>query len=132
MRYAKELIDSIPEHSLAVLDKGFLSAEALLQIQQTGIERHWLIPAKNNSQWEKLDPYPTDYRVRMKVSPQVRKANAALPACWEARAIVTVSRHGQRRILLTSLLDPKAWPAQEIAQQYEQRWHIETSYRELK
>jgi len=34
--------------------------------------------------------------------------------------------------LLTSLLDAKAWPAQEIAQQYEQRWHIETSYLELK
>ena len=34
--------------------------------------------------------------------------------------------------MLTSLLDAKAWPANEIAQQYEQRWHIETSYRELK
>lgn len=132
MRYAKELIGSIPEHSLTVLDKGFLSAEILLQVQQTGIERHWLIPAKSNSQWEKLDQHPTDYRVRMKVSPQARKANPALPQCWEARAIETVSRHGQRRILLTSLLDAKAWPAQEIAQQYEQRWRIETSYRELK
>ncbi|MDN0075390.1 transposase, partial [Crenobacter sp. SG2303] len=51
---------------------------------------------------------------------------------WEARAIETVSRHGRRRILLTSLLDTKAWPAKEIAAQYQERWHIETSYRELK
>lgn len=132
MRYAKELIDAIPEHSLTVFDRGFLSAEILLQVQQTGVQRHWLIPAKSNSQWEKLDKHPTDYRVRMKVSPQARKACPALPSHWEARAIEIVSRHGQRRILLTSLLDAKAWPAKEIAQQYEQRWHIETSYRELK
>lgn len=132
MRYAKELIGAIPEHSLTVFDKGFLSAEILLQVQQTGSQRHWLIPAKNNSKWEKLDQHPTDYRVRMKVSPQARKANPDLPQHWEARAIETVSRHGRRRILLTSLLDAKAWPAKEVAQQYEQRWHIETSYRELK
>ena len=40
--------------------------------------------------------------------------------------------HGRRRILLTSLLDAKAWPAKEIAAQYQERWQIETSYRELK
>ncbi|NHR08883.1 transposase, partial [Chromobacterium haemolyticum] len=79
-----------------------------------------------------LDPHPTDYRVRMKVSPQAREHNPTLPAYWEARAIVTISRHGRRRILLTSLLDGKAWPAEEIAEQYQDRWRIETSYRELK
>lgn len=68
----------------------------------------------------------------MKVSPQARKANPELPMYWQARAIETLPRHGKRRILLTSLLDAKAWPAQEIVQQYQQRWRIETSYRELK
>ncbi|RRD37416.1 DDE transposase, partial [Comamonadaceae bacterium OH3737_COT-264] len=72
------------------------------------------------------------YLVQMKVSPQARKANPLLPEFWQARAIETVSARGQRRILLTSLLDAKRWPAQEIAQQYEQRWRIESSYRELK
>lgn len=132
MRYAKELMGSIADHSLTVFDTGFLSTEILLQVQQTGTQRHWLIPAKSNTHWEKLDQHPTDYRVRMKVSPQARKANPALPPFWQARAIETVARHGQRRILLASLLDAKAWPAREIAQQYEHRWRIETSYRELK
>ena len=68
----------------------------------------------------------------MKVSPQASKANPLLPEYWQARAIETVSARGQHRILLTSLLDARAWPAQGIAQQYGQRWHIETSYRELK
>lgn len=132
MRYARDLLQAVPDHSLTVFDKGFLSADLLLQLQQAGTERHWLIPAKANSKWERLDPHPTDYRVRMKVSPQAREHNPTLPAYWEARAIVTISRHGRQRILLTSLLDGKAWPAEEIAEQYQDRWRIETSYRELK
>lgn len=132
MRYAKDLLAAIPDHSLTVFDKGFLSAELLLQVQSAGTARHWLIPARSNSRWQRLGDDPSDYLVQMKVSPQARKANPLLPEFWQARAIETVSARGQRRILLTSLLDAKRWPAQEIAQQYEQRWRIESSYRELK
>lgn len=132
MRHAKDLLAAIPDHSLTVFDKGFLSAELLLQVQSAGTARHWLIPARSNSRWQRLGDDPSDYLVQMKVSPQARKANPLLPEFWQARAIETVSARGQRRILLTSLLDAKRWPAQEIAQQYEQRWRIETSYRELK
>jgi len=132
MRYARELLANIPDHSLTVFDKGFLSADILLGLQQQGVQRHWLIPAKANSKWERLDNHPTDYRVRMKVSPQARAQYPDLPEFWEARAIEAVSRHGHKRVLLTSLLDAAAYPAREIAQQYNDRWQIETSYRELK
>lgn len=132
MRYARDLLPSIPDHSLTIFDKGFLSADLLLQVQQSGMSRHWLIPAKSNSKWERLDPHPTDYRVRMKVSPQAREHNPALPTHWVARVIETASRRGKRRILLTSLLDAKAWPAKEVEAQYLERWRVETSYRELK
>jgi len=132
MRYAKDLLAAIPDHSLTVFDKGFFSADILLQVQNSGIQRHWLIPAKSNSRWQRLGNHPSDYLVRMKVSSEARKANPQLPEYWQARAIETVSSTGRRRILLTSLLDAKAWPAQEIVQQYAQRWNIETSYRELK
>jgi hypothetical protein len=132
MLYAKSLLDQVPDHSLTVFDKGFLSASLLLQLQTKGTQRHWLIPAKANSVWERLDQTPGDYRVRMRVSPQARQAEPGLPASWEARAIETTTRHGQKRILLTSLMDTKAYPANDIVHQYEERWRIETSYRELK
>lgn len=85
--------------------------------------RHWLVPAKSNSKWERLagEDSDDDYRVRMKVSPQARKANPELAEYWDARAVRTTSARGQQRILLTFLLDTKAWPAHEIAQQYAQR-----------
>jgi len=132
MLYAKDLLTAVPDRSLTVFDKGFFSASLLLQLQMTGQQRHWLIPAKRSLVWERLDPTPNDYRVRMSVSPQARKADPSLPAFWEARAIETTSRHGKKRILLTSLMDTKAYPALEIMHQYEERWRIETSYREIK
>lgn len=132
MLYARSLLDQVPDHSLTVFDKGFFSAGLLLQLQTKGQQRHWLIPAKANATWQRLDQNPGDYRLRMKVSPQARQAEPDLPAFWEVRAIETATRHGKRRTLLTSLMDAKAYPASEIVQQYEERWRIETSYRELK
>ena len=132
MRYAKDLLECIPAHSLTVLDKGFVSAQLLLHIQSGGAARHWLTAAKSNTKWSRLDEHPTDYRVQMGISPQARKANPQLPQYWQARAIETVSKQGKRRILLTSLMDKKAWPAKEIALQYDRRWQVELSYRELK
>jgi Insertion element 4 transposase N-terminal/Transposase DDE domain len=132
MLYAKDLLVGVPDRSLTVFDKGFFSASLLLQLQTTGEQRHWLIPAKRSLAWERLDPNPGDYRVRMSVSAQARKADPNLPAFWEARAIETTNRHGKKRILLTSLMDAKAYPAYEIVHQYEERWRIETSYREIK
>lgn len=132
MLYAEDLLVGVPDRSLTVFDKGFFSASLLLQLQMTGEQRHWLIPAKKSLVWERLDANPHDYRVRMRVSAQARKAAPNLPAFWEARAIETTNRHGKKRILLTSLMDAKAYPAHEIVHQYEERWRIETSYREIK
>lgn len=131
MRYARDLLPEIPDHSLTVFDKGFLSAEILLGLSREGVERHWLIPARTNLRWDVVAGSAGDCRVRMKVSAQARQQNPALPSHWEARAIETQSRSGKRRTLLTSLIDP-AYPATELVERYNERWRIEVSYRELK
>lgn len=48
MLYAKDLLVGVPDRSLTVFDKGFFSASLLLQLQTTGEQRHWLIPAKRS------------------------------------------------------------------------------------
>ncbi len=40
--------------------------------------------------------------------------------------------HGQEHVLLTTLLDAEAYPAEELIVLYHERWEIETTYRELK
>ena len=48
------------------------------------------------------------------------------------RAITVIDQSARRHVLLTSLFDRQRYKASDIAQCYARRWHIETSYRELK
>ena len=132
MLYAKQLVDDIPDESLTVFDRGFLSAEILCTLTGGGTERHFIIPAKSNTKWEALEDNTNDTLVRMRVSPQARAKRPELPEFWEARAITVVDSQGRKRILLTSLCDRSRYKPTDIAACYERRWGIETSYRELK
>jgi hypothetical protein len=132
MLYAKTMVRDIPDDSLTVFDKGFLSAEILCGLTQAGCNRHFLIPAKSNTQWEVVDGSPADALVRMRVSPQARAKCPDLPEFWQARAIEVIDDKARKRILLTSLTDRRRFKASDIAQCYTRRWQIETSYRELK
>lgn len=132
MRYARELLACIPDDSLTAFDKGFLSAEILCTLTSAGNNRHFVIPAKANTQWEVIEGTANDAVVVMRVSPQARKKCPSLPETWRARAITVVDQNARKRVLLTSLFDRQRYKASDIAQCYAHRWHIETSYRELK
>jgi hypothetical protein len=132
MLYAKQLIKDVPDESLTVFDRGFLSAEILCALTQNGKERHYIIPAKSNTRWEVIEGDGDDCTVRMRVSPQARAKCPDLPEFWEARAITVVDAQARKRILLTSLRERRRYKPSDIATCYERRWGIETSYRELK
>ena len=56
----------------------------------------------------------------------------SLPKTWRARAI-TYQRKGFRpQTLLTSLLDAKTYPRDEVAELYHERWELELGYDEIK
>lgn len=128
---AKDILHSIPNDSLTILDRGFLSAEILCQLSDNGQQRHFLIPAKSNTKWKLIDGTVDDGLVEMKVSDEAMKRDATLKATWRARAI-RIHSEGNLTYLLTSLTDQVAFPAQEMVQCYWRRWEIETSYREIK
>lgn len=132
MLYAKALLSSIPDDSLTAFDKGFLSAEILCGLTSNGSNRHFIIPAKANAKWELIEGSPEDGVVAMRVSPQARKKCPSLPEVWRARAITVIDQSARKHVLLTSLFDSKRYKACDIAACYARRWHIETSYRELK
>lgn len=132
MLYAKELVPNIPDDSLTVFDRGFLSAEILCSLAAGGSNRHFLIMAKSNTKWELTEGSEQDGIVRMRVSPQARKKCPELPEFWEARAVEMVDQANRKRTLLTSLRDRRKFRSADIASLYSQRWSIETSYRELK
>ncbi len=129
---AIELIDSIEDNSLTVVDKGFLGADLLCCITTKGRNRHFLIPAKSNTKWTVVEGNEDDAIVEMRVSPEARKKNPALPLTWRARAVSMIDNKGKKHYLLTSLTDRILFTAADLVACYARRWHIETSYHELK
>lgn len=132
MNYARALLPSIADASLTILDRGFYCAEILLDIELQGRQRHWLMPARSNTRMTRLESHPTDYRVRIPISPQARRARPDLPETFEARALVVGTHQGKPRILLTSLMNRVDYAARDIVACYERRWQIELGYREIK
>ena len=127
-----QLLDEIPDQSLTVLDKGFMSAELMGKLRRGGQERHYIVPAKSNQRWEFIEGAIEDGIVKMAVSVAARKFDPELGAHWRARAVRRKNSDGKERYLLISLADKKRFPAATIGQLYRERWKIETSYRELK
>ncbi|CAM2172029.1 transposase [Paraburkholderia sacchari] len=132
MIYAKALLEQIPDHSLTVFDKGFLSAEILCGLSSGERSRHFLIPAKSNTRGEMVSGKPDDALVRMRVSPQARQKCAELPGWWTVRAVRVLDSGGRERVQLTSLTDRRRIKPADLNACYERRWQVETSYRELK
>jgi hypothetical protein len=48
LRLAEPLIAPLPDHSLTILDRGFLSYALLHRLASAGPQRHWLIRAKSH------------------------------------------------------------------------------------
>ncbi len=131
--YASNLWSEVPDHSVTIIDKNFLSAAILLGQQEAGTQRHWLIPAKSSTKWRVLKRFSeNDELVEMKVSKTARSKDPSLPETWTARAIHYQRKGYPPRTLLTSLLDPILFCAKEIVGLYHERWEIELGYGEVK
>ena len=132
-RYAERLWNSVPDDSLVLIDRGYLQANVLVPLQQGGSNRHWMTRAKSNSKWTVLKTLGNgDHLVEMTVSGEARRKDPSLPKTFQARAI-RYQRKGYRpSTLLTSLLDPKLYPAEELRVLYHERWEIELGYGEVK
>lgn len=131
--YARDLWPHVPDDSLTILDKGFLSAGILLPLCRDGKNRHFLIRAKKNQKWRVLKRLgKKDYLVELDVSREARKKDPTLPKTWVVRAVRYQRKGFRPGTLLTSMLDPKEFPASEVIALYHERWELELGYDEVK
>ncbi|AZE82636.1 Transposase InsG for insertion sequence element IS4 [Pseudomonas orientalis] len=132
MKLAEQLIDTTPDHSLTLFDRGFYSLGLLHQWQQAGTERHWLMPLKKGTQYEVVQRLGRqDAVVSLSTSPQARKQWPGLPERLTAR-LLSKTVKGKVCQILTSMADPLRFPSDEIVDLYSQRWEIELGFREMK
>jgi hypothetical protein len=130
---AAELWPLIPDHSLAIVDRGFFSARVLIGLERGGVERHWLTRARSDLVSTRIERFATgDELIELTVSREARKKDASMPETWRMRAIRYKRRGFKPQLLLTSLLDPDRFPASEIVAIYHERWEIELGYNEVK
>lgn len=125
---------ALPDHSLMIVDKNYLSAEYLLGLQRAGHNRHWLVRAKSNTKWKVLEPLRDgSLLVEMVVSKHARSKDPSLPKKFMARAVgYRFPDSKSDQWLLTSLLDDQQYPSDEIVALYHERWEIELAYDEIK
>jgi hypothetical protein len=130
---AEELWPLLPDHSLAIVDRGFFSARTLIGIERGGIQRHWLTRAKSTLASRRVERFAAgDELIELDVSKEARAKDPSMPTTWRMRAIRYQRRGFPPQLLLTSLLDPKRYPAAEVVALYHERWEIELGYNEVK
>lgn len=119
----KKLIHSLKKGDLLLLDSGFYYCATFIMILLR--HAHFIIPAKKNMRPQLLRTLGNgDYLCLIRDS--YNKTTLIV-------RVVFVYRNGfRRRRLVTSLLDPKLFPASELARLYHMRWDIETFYRDFK
>lgn len=123
---ARGIWNEVPENSLVVIDRNFLVKKDLIHLETSG-NRHWLSRTKANTKWaivEKLGK--DDYLVEWDIH------ETGLPSTWTMRAIHYQKKGYPRATLLTSLLDPVEYPAEELIALYHERWETEIGYDEIK
>lgn len=130
---AEPLWAKLPDRSLTILDRGFLSYALLHRLATGGSERHWLIRAKSQLKWHAVRRLgPHDQLVHITLPRRARRADPQLPETLLVRAVRYQRRGFRPQTLLTSLLDPGAYPAAELAALYHERWELELGFDEIK
>jgi hypothetical protein len=130
---AGSLWPHLPDASLTILDRGFVSYLLFHQLQTGGAQRHWLARAKKNLRWRVQRRLgPGDWLVDLPIHRNLRRAHPELPERLPARAIRYHRRGFRPHTLLTSLLDPTRYPADDIVELYHERWDLELGFDEVK
>jgi hypothetical protein len=131
------LLASLPKHALLLADRlhgcAAFASEAWRACQ--GVGSHFLIRARSQIKVRVVKRFRDGSRL-VKVPVRVKGRPREVSHYLELREIrVRVGRPGHRSQTLrlwTTLLDPRAAPAQELVRLYARRWEHELYYRHLK
>lgn len=132
MALAKTALSALKPGMLCLADRNFFGHEMWTMAQATGADLVWRVrknarlsvdtPLPDGSYISHIYSSEKDRRHRSR-GVAVRVVNYTLDGVEEAEDIYR---------LVTTILDPQAAPAQELAALYQERWEIETALDELK
>ena len=130
---ARKLWSLLVDHSLVIIDKGYIDYGLFHRLLSSGVDRHFLVRARKNLKWTVLEHLgPGDLIVEVSLSPKSRREDPALPEKLRLRAVQYQRRGYGSQWLLASLLDAEQYPASDIASLYHVRWEQELGWDEIK
>lgn len=133
---AARLWGELPAHALVILDRGFAAYPLFHQLGDRSVDRHWLVRARSGPTalaWRVVQRLGRgDDLVELTPSRATCAAHPELPTTLRARAIRVQHRGYPAYVVLTSLLDPAAYPAADLAALYHERWEVELAFDEVK
>ena len=128
---SRDLLGRLGPEMLCLADRGFYSFEAWQQAKATGAELLWRV--KSTLKLEPVEDLP-DGSWLAEVAHSTKDKARRAPV--RVRVIEYSIEDGRAPTgpfrLITTILDPEAAPAAELAAAYTQRWEIETAFDELK
>jgi hypothetical protein len=130
---AEDIWSEVPDASLCIVDRGFLTAKTLTNLTASGAERHWLTRTRKRTMLRTIKRLGRDDTlVEIALDVSTRYHNPDVPKPWIARAIRYQRPGFPPQVLLTSLIDHQRYPAREIAALYHERWELELGFDEVK
>ncbi|MEQ9496293.1 MAG: IS4 family transposase [Deltaproteobacteria bacterium] len=130
---ARALWDEIPDDSLVIADRGFLSYMTLLELIAYRDNRHFLFRLKSSTSFEVVERL-SDGTILAKMNPSkdLKRAHNDVPGPIEVRIVEYQHPGGKPGRLATTLVDPELAPAEELIELYHDRWDLEIGFDEIK
>lgn len=129
---ARPLWDGVPDNSLLIVDRNYIDYGEFHRFSTSGEGRHWLVRARRDTDCETISTLGEgDLLAEVKISSAQRRRDDSLPRTMAVR-IIHYELDDTPQRLMTSLLDPERWPADELIAMYHERWEIEIAFDELK
>jgi len=128
-----ELWDEIPDDSLVLADRGFLSYMSLLELVADRSNRHFLFRLKSNTRYEEMERLADGTVLALLDPPKhLLRKEPDLPGPIEIRVIEYQHEGGEQCRVATTLIDADRYPAQELIELYHERWEVEIAFDEVK
>jgi hypothetical protein len=129
---ARRLVAGLRAGTLVLLDRNFQAYDLLWDIRQRRAD--FIVRVKRNARCRVLKVFGRgDRLIEVDLPRYYRRKRPDLPRTWKLREITYRPKgSGETIRIWTSLLNPRAYPKEELAELYHGRWGVETATDEVK
>lgn len=130
---ARTIWKAIPDHSLTILDRGFIDYTSFVEIKANGNDRHVLVRMPRTMRFTEEAQLGDGSRLGyLEPNDRANAKRLGLPMRLPVRVMHYQHQGGEPSRIFTTILDVARAPADALVALYHERWEIEVAFDELK